>query len=148
MNKENTRYVWRHGKRIEVETMNLDHLAPPRKRKRKPFKAHWVQMPRWWLEVLQDASASGSAYQLALVVLAEEFKRRYVGGEVVLSSEVTRMPHSTRIRAAKELVELGLISVEWDGKRAGTVSGVCFNKKTRIPKKGLTRNGQGLTQNG
>jgi hypothetical protein len=132
MNKENTRYVWRHGKRIEVETVNLDHLVPPRKR--KPFKAHWVQMPRWWLEVLQDASAS--AHQLALVVLAEEFKRRHIGGEVVLSSEVTRMPHSTRKRAAKELVELGLISVEWNGKRAGTVSRVCFNKKTRLAQNG------------
>ena len=136
MDKENTRCVWRHGKRIEVETMNLDHLTPARKRKRKPFKAHWVQMPRWWLEVLQDASASGSAYQLALVVLAEEFKRRYVGGEVVLSSEVTKMPHSTRRRAANELSGLGLISVEWNGKRAGTVSEVCFNKKTPMPKNG------------
>jgi hypothetical protein len=134
MNKENTRYVWRHGKRIEVETMNLDHLVPPRKRKRKPFKAHWVQMPRWWLEVLQCASAS--AHQLALVVLAEEFKRRHIGGEVVLSSEVTRMPHSTRRRAANELAGLGLINVEWNGKRAGTVSKVCFNKKTRMPKNG------------
>ena len=38
MNKENTRYVWRHGKRIEVETMNLDHLAPspPRRKRDKP----------------------------------------------------------------------------------------------------------------
>ena len=82
------------------------------KRKRKPFKAIGSNSRAWWIEVLQDASASGSAYQLALIVLAEAFKRAYIGGDVVLSSEVTRMPHTTRKRAAKELVELGLISVE------------------------------------
>jgi hypothetical protein len=38
MNKENTRYVYRRGKRIEVETLNLDHLAPspPRRKRDKP----------------------------------------------------------------------------------------------------------------
>jgi hypothetical protein len=91
-------------------------------------------MPWWWLEVLQDASAS--AHQLALVVLAEEFKRRFIKGDVVLSSEVTKMPHSTGRRAAKELIKLGLIEVGWDGKRAGIVTKIRFTKKIRIAKNG------------
>lgn len=133
----NVRYVVRHGRRIAVETMPTPG-APSGRRKRKqqpkPFKARWIKVPRWWLEVLQDASAS--AHQLALIVLAEAFKRQYIRGEVVLSSEVTKMPHSTRRRAAKELVRLGLIGVEWNGKRASTISAIRFSKETPTPKKG------------
>jgi hypothetical protein len=55
---------------------------------------------------------------LALVILAEDFKRKNVGGEVVLSSWVTEMPRCTKMRAANELVDLGLIKIVKDGKHA------------------------------
>jgi hypothetical protein len=127
-------YIVRHGRRIAVETMPMPD-APSARRKRKqrpkPFKARWIQVPRWWLDVLQNASAS--AHQLALIILAEEFKRQYIWGKVVLSSEVTKMSPSTRRRAAKELVRLGLIRVEWNGNQAGIVSVIRFGKKTPTP---------------
>jgi hypothetical protein len=132
-------YVLRHGKRIAVEIMPTPGAPPARRKlKQRPFKAQWIQVPRWWLEVLQDASAS--AHQLALIILAEAFKRQYVRGGVMLSSEVTKMPHSTRRRAAKELIRLGLIVVEWNGKRAGTVSTINFNKKRLV--RGAGNNGE------
>jgi hypothetical protein len=44
-----------------------------------------------------------------------------VGGEVVLSAEVTKMFASTRKRAVKELVRLKLIKVSQHGNQAARV---------------------------
>jgi hypothetical protein len=104
------------GRRIKIGVVKPQ--KPP-ERKRKPFKVEWFKHPAWWVKALQDASAS--AHQLALVILAEAFRREYIRGNIVLSAEVTEMAHSTRRRAAKELVELGLIAVEQIGNEAPTV---------------------------
>ncbi len=119
-----TRYVYRHGKRIQVGTLALE--KPAHRRKSKPFEVKWIQIPAWWAEALENASAG--AHRLALVVLAEAFKRKYISGDIVLSSEVTKMPSTTRARAAKELVGLGLIAIEQSGKRAATVSTIYYKK--------------------
>ena len=126
------RYVYAHGKRIEVETLTPDALKAPRP-KRKPFVVDWVKFPAWWLEALQDASAS--ACKLALTVLAEDYKRQHVGGDVVLSAAVTKMPHTTRTRATRELVGLGLIQIQASGKRAAVVSSVQY-EKVSMPENG------------
>jgi hypothetical protein len=70
-----------------------------------------------WAKALQQ-SRSANTYRLAHTILFEAFKREQVGGEIVLSTEVTGMPSSTRVRAAEELVELGLIKVSRQGKQA------------------------------
>lgn len=108
------KYVTRQGRRVAVETVEI---GPIPKTKRKPFKAGWVKFPLHWAKALRR-SKRASTYALALVILFEDFKRKYVGGEVVLSWAVTGIPHSTRARAANELVELGLIKIVRDGKHA------------------------------
>jgi hypothetical protein len=119
-----TRYVYAHGKRILVETAApKSHM---RAKRRKPFKVQWFRYPTWWIEVLRKAH--GPARLLAPIILAEAFKREYIGGDIVLSSELTNMPPTTRKRAAKELVELGLIALEQNGNRAPIVTTVCFRK--------------------
>jgi hypothetical protein len=50
--------------------------------------------------------------------LFEAFKREQIGGEIVLSMEVTKMPASTRKRAIRELVRLKLIRVSQYGRQA------------------------------
>jgi hypothetical protein len=119
-------YVTRRGRRIEVVYLP-DANAPPKKKtkKRKPFKAEWVQFPTRWIEVLQGSDRV-SAYRLALAILVEAFKRKIVGGEVVLSSEVTGMARTTRLQAAKELVALGLIDTKQIGKEALRVSDIYY----------------------
>jgi hypothetical protein len=114
-----TRYVYKHGKRIAIEA-----YTPPGKhqRKRKPFKVSWFKFPAWWIEVLHKAGAGGRL--LAPIILAEAFKRDYIKGDIVLSSEVTKMPRTTRKRAVEELVKLGLITVERNGNRALTVTAI------------------------
>jgi hypothetical protein len=107
-------YVMRQGRRIAVETLDTGIIPNT---KRKPFKAQWVKLPLHWSEALRR-SKSVSTYQLAHVILFETFKRKHVGGDVVLSWAVTGMPHSTRARAANELVELGLIKIIRNGKHA------------------------------
>ena len=59
-----------------------------------------------------------------MIVLEEAFKREHMRGDIVLSSEVTRMPQTTRRRAAKELVKLGLITIEQIGNGAPVVTGI------------------------
>jgi len=115
-----TRYVYRHGKRIAVET-----YIPPasqRQRRRRPFKVNWFKFPAWWIEVLHNAGAG--ARLLAPIVLAEAFKREYIKGDIVLSAVVTKMPRTTRKRAVEELVKLGLITVERNGNQALTVTSI------------------------
>ena len=55
---------------------------------------------------------SVGTYQLALVILDKEFERQQTGKEIVLSSQVTGMPQTTRRRATQELVSLGLIQLK------------------------------------
>jgi hypothetical protein len=112
------KYVVRQGRRIAVET--LDPGRAP-KRRRKPFTTGWVKLPRHWAVALRKAKRI-STFQLAITILFEDFKRKHVGGNVVLSSEVTGMRRNTRMRAAKELVQLGLITLSQNGREAFKVT--------------------------
>jgi hypothetical protein len=101
--------VMRQGKRIEVDTLDTGRTPKPR---RKTFEAKFVKVPVHWITALSQTKSAGTTWRLAIVILAEAFKRKHIGGEIVLSSQVTRMPHATRYRAARELVSLGLIQLK------------------------------------
>jgi hypothetical protein len=119
-----TRYVERrdpNGNIQRIAVVDGDHHASPKKRKRDPFKAQWVKLPMRWVEALRK-SKSAATCQLAMVILFEAFKCEQVGGEIVLSATTTGMPGSTRRRAARGLVRLGLITTEQNGKGALRVS--------------------------
>jgi hypothetical protein len=117
-----SRYVMRHGRRIEVETLDIG-VVP--KKNRKPFRTEWVKLPTHWADTLRR-SKSVNTYQLAVAILSEAFKRKHIGGEIVLSQAVTRMPRSTRRRATKELIRLGLIKVKRNGNECLRVSNVYY----------------------
>jgi hypothetical protein len=115
------RYVYHpRAGRVAVETVTP--IEAPKKKRERPFKSKFVQVPTRWMEVLRKSN-SASTYQLALAVLDEAFEREQTdAGEVILSSKVTHMPRNTRMRAVRELVELGLIEVEQSGRQAVRVS--------------------------
>jgi hypothetical protein len=102
-------YVMRHGRRIGVVTVNPDP-SPIAKRRRKSFEPWFVKLPRHWISALRR-SKSARTWELAVIILWEAFKDKRGTGEIILSGQVTGMPGSTRRRAARELVELGLITV-------------------------------------
>lgn len=108
-------YVIRQGRRIAVETIEPG-VSPPKKR--EPFKAGWVKLPLHWAETLRR-SKSVSTYHLAHAILFEAFRQRAFkrDGEVVLS-RVVGMSRSSKKRAVKELVELGLIRSIRNGRQA------------------------------
>jgi hypothetical protein len=99
------------------------NVVPLPKRKPKPFKSEWVKLPMRWVGALQQSS-SVRTYQLAIMILDETFKNKRTGREVVLTAKMTGMPHSTRLRAANELVRLSLIEIEREGRQAIRVTGV------------------------
>jgi hypothetical protein len=105
------KYVHRYGKRITVETINT---ATPEKR--KPSGGSFVMLPNFWIDRLRRARKV-STVTLAHVILREEFKHR-LGGEIVLSTEVTGLSRQVRARAVNELRELGLIETELNGNQA------------------------------
>src|SRR5262245_65669965 len=87
-----------------------------KKQKRKRlFKAKWVKLPTRWITALRR-SGSASTLRLALTILLEDFRRAYCGGAIVLSAQPTRMPSATRSRAARALVELGLVNLTQTGR--------------------------------
>jgi hypothetical protein len=103
--------VMRHGRRIEAE---ITHDPTPKK-KRKHFWARWVKLPRHWISGLAQ-SKSASTYQLAHWILLATYEDKRGNREVTLSSKTTMgMPSATRHRSARELVELGLITLEGGG---------------------------------
>jgi hypothetical protein len=109
-------YVMRHGKRIEVETVNPDTPSP--KKSRRTFKAQWVKLPRHWISALGQ-SKSANTYRLALLILLAAFEDKSGNGEIILSAKVvTGMSRWSKTRAARELVELGLITIKENGVRA------------------------------
>jgi hypothetical protein len=87
------------------------------KRRRQPFRAAWVRLPAMWISKLEQSRSVGT-FKLALRILKEAFKRKHIGGEIVLSRKVTGLPSSTTTRAAKELANLGLIQIQQNGNKA------------------------------
>jgi hypothetical protein len=86
-------------------------------RKHQPFRVKWVPLRATWIDRLEQSKSVGT-YKLAHRILREAFKRKYVGGEIVLSRKVTGLPGTTIGRAARELVKLGLIEIEQSGNKA------------------------------
>jgi hypothetical protein len=107
-------YVMRRGRRIEIVTINPD-IAPKKKRL---FEPRWVKLPRHWISGLGQ-SKSANTYRLALLILLEAYRDRRGRGEITLSTAMTGMPRNSRIAAARELAEIGLITLkEGGGNRA------------------------------
>ena len=101
-------YVMRRGRRIEVEVLR-PHPKVLAKEKRKYFWARWVKLPRHWITAL--ASSGGGTWQLAGWILLADNEDTRGTGVVTLSRSMTRgMSGTTRRRAARELIGLGLIA--------------------------------------
>jgi hypothetical protein len=116
-------YVVRYGRQIEVETIQL----PPRPR-RKGFEPRFVQVPRHWISAL-GRSNSVNTYRLALLVLFAAFKNKQRNGVVTLSTAMTGMPRNTKMRAARELADLGLIQLL--GSEAGALRARIISNKNK-----------------
>src|SRR5262245_27197942 len=117
-------YVLRHGRQIEVETMQL-----PSKARRKAFEPRFVQVPRHWISVL-GRSQSVNTYRLALLILFAAFKNKQRNGVLTLSTAMTGMPRNTKVRAARELADLGLIQLL--GSEAGALRARIISNKNKI----------------
>jgi hypothetical protein len=106
--------IVRDGRPIAIDTINT---ATPARKKRKPFEVIFVKLPKYWIDQLHHARKL-STVKLAHVILREAFKRQHVGGEIVLSTEVTGLSRQVKARAVNELRELGLIETEQNGNQA------------------------------
>jgi hypothetical protein len=94
------------------------------RRKQRRFEYQWVKLPRHWVTALANTK-SAATYRLAHIILVEAFRQKHCGGKIVLSAAKVRDMHrSTKLAAAWELSELGLIKLKVDAKRATVVSKV------------------------
>jgi hypothetical protein len=117
-------YVYRNGKRIAVDIANTTAIAT----RRKPFEVHFVKLPNYWMERLERSKSPGT-FKLAHRILKEDFKRQYVGGEIILSTAATGLSRKVRSRAVTELVELGLIEIQRNGNQAVRVTNIITKKE-------------------
>jgi hypothetical protein len=115
----NPRWVMAHGKRILVETLDMPKRghASKRAKKPKPFEARFAQVPRYWIEQL-DKRKSAAMYRLALHILLANHKCQHLGGEIILSTEVTGLTRPTRSWAIKRMVEAKMITIAQCGNQA------------------------------
>jgi hypothetical protein len=109
--------MYRHGKKIAVDSINADSPA----KKRGQFRVRFVKLPNSWMERLEQSHSPGT-FKLAHRILREAFKRQQIGCEIVLSTEATGLSRKVRSNAVKELVGLGLIEIEQVGNRAVRVT--------------------------
>ena len=107
-----------------AETIEMPNVRAGVK-KRKTFEIKWVKLPDYWIRQLEQSQHAGT-YKLALRILREAYKQRYIGGEIILSAEVTGLPRTTRRSATKELITLNLIQIQQDGNRTTRVTKLWF----------------------
>ena len=109
-----TGVIVRHGRRIEVETVETG-VAP-----RRRLRGHFIQVPLPWLELLEGAS--GPAYRLALYLAYLNWRGK--GAPVTLSNSAVRgvgLERRAKWRALRELERRGLLSVERHPRRSPIV---------------------------
>ena len=119
------KYVYRQGKKIAVDIINADAL-----RKAQAFRGPVREAARLLDERLERSNNPGT-FKLAHRILKDAFKRQYVGGEMVLSTEATGLSRKVRFKAVKELVGLGLIQIKQTGNQAVRVTNLLLDKKRR-----------------
>jgi hypothetical protein len=108
-------YVMRHGRRIEVETVDTG-IVP---KQHKGFAMRWIKLPRNWITSL-ERSESVNTHKLAHRILWAAYEDKRGKGVVTLSRAVAPgMPSTTRKRATQELIELGLIILIEKPRREG-----------------------------
>jgi hypothetical protein len=113
MSEENARYVLRHGKRIEVVTVNTDALLSPRRRQMhgKPDKL-FARSYRKHTALLRSAKVAAAVWN----VYAELSWRDYKAGKPFKFSNYALddlgISHDSKTRALYKLKELGIIRIE------------------------------------
>jgi hypothetical protein len=100
-------------------------------KRKSGFEVRFAMFPMTWRLRLRKAKASGAAYDLAIVILAELHRlNQHAVKEIILSETVTGQPEQTRRRAIKDLVQLNLIKVEAKQGKAYTVTQLFYMKTT------------------
>ena len=82
------------------------------------FEPEFAKLPLHWVKALRQAKNINTC-PLAHAIQLEVFQRERMGGEIVLSAEMTGIAsRSNRYRAAMELEQLGLIRLSREGNHA------------------------------
>jgi hypothetical protein len=113
------RYIIRHGKRIEVETITP---AAPRRRKVTKLAETWAQIPHH--RGLQLAKEVGNPV-LAVLLALEAAIHKERSNQVELSNDLLRMykiRRQAKTEGLRQLAAAGVVSVEWRDRKAPTVT--------------------------
>ena len=114
MNEENARYVWRHGKRIEVVTLALDGSAPPRRKQKhgQPGKL-FARSYRKHTALLRSAKVAAAVWNVYDELSWRDY--RAGGKPFKLSNHALDdlgISHDSKARALNKLEQLGIIRIE------------------------------------
>jgi hypothetical protein len=115
------RYVVRQGRRIEVETLEI--AAPPTRRKRVRIEETFARIPHK-RGIALHGRISASAW-IVLLELDRLIFESYGCNPVRLTNqalEAVGMSRSTKLKALRQLEEVGVVTVVQDGHEASIVT--------------------------
>jgi hypothetical protein len=105
------------------------------KSRRQKFQTSFIIFPMRWIEALENGNADRSTHRLALRLLVAAHAREHQGGEIVLSSEVTKLQRNNKYRAAEKLQALGLVRIERRGLKQSPIIHILADRAKRKPQK-------------
>jgi hypothetical protein len=129
MNKPSRRFVWCHGKRIEVEVITP---ATPARRKVAKITKTWAPIPHHrGLELAKHAGDPVLAVLLALEIAIHDARSNRVKltNDLLDPYGITRQ---SKARGLRQIAAAGIISVEWDGQEAPTVTHHWYNEAGKL----------------
>jgi hypothetical protein len=107
---EAKKFVYRHGRKIEIKTLDLPDAPKHKRRQRNGF----TTLPGVWKERLM-MTESAAAWKLAVLIL-EEYWRLWRKGPVKLSNvaavEKVGISRYTKKRGLRELEDMALVEVD------------------------------------
>ena len=112
--EDGKRYVIREGKRIEVDTLEVD--SPELQKRQRVKREAFVMLP---YERTMAAANLGGATLVVLVELAYR-KFRTKSNSVPLTNSALRavgISRKAKLLALRQLEELGMVEVSWRGER-------------------------------
>jgi hypothetical protein len=94
--------------------------TPPRLAKRK--EKH-VQVPLWMFDALVQAGAPGSTWAVLLFLLFESWRTESKTIKLPNQfAETLGISHDSKVRGLRELERLGVVKVDWRGKKSPLVT--------------------------
>jgi hypothetical protein len=125
-------YVYRHGRRIKVETITPPAPAQGKRRKAAKLAETWAKIPHG--RGLKLAKQAGNPVLAVLLILEAAIHDAH-SNQVKLTNSLLRLykiGRQSKTRGLRQLTAAGVISVEGRGREAPVITHHWYTKKGKL----------------